>query len=84
MFKPAAREHRAFTLPYLFDAHAPIKTKTIRAKPINNWFTPAISTLKFARRHIVRLWIRDLHLLTSPTVTQTPTHSHGQISLSNN
>jgi len=43
----------------LLDAHAAIKTKTIRAKPVNKWFTPALSTLKSARRppH-ERLWLR--------------------------
>ena len=46
------------TLSTLFDAHAPTKTKTIRAKPINKWFTPALSKLKSARRHIERLWLR--------------------------
>jgi len=46
------------TLSTLLDAHAPLKTKTIRAKPVNKWFTPALSTLKSARRHIERLWLR--------------------------
>jgi hypothetical protein len=30
------------TLPTLLEAHAPIKTTAIRAKPINKWFTPAL------------------------------------------
>ena len=46
------------TLSTLLEAHAPIKTKTIRAKPINRWFTPALSTLTSAHRHIERLWLR--------------------------
>ena len=46
------------TLSTLLDAHAPLKTKIIRAKPVNKWFTPALSTLKSARRHIERLWLR--------------------------
>ena len=44
------------TLSSLLDKHAPIKTKTIRAKPVNKWFTPALSTLKRARRHLEKLW----------------------------
>jgi len=35
-----------FTLTSLIDIHAPLKTKTIRAKSINKWYTPALSALK--------------------------------------
>jgi len=38
--------------------HAPLKTKTIRAKPINKWYTPALSVLKTARRHLEYLCLR--------------------------
>jgi len=38
------------TLTSLIDIHAPLKTKTIRVKPINKWYTPALSALK---RHAV-------------------------------
>jgi len=34
------------TLATLLGKHAPIKTKSIRAKPPNPWFTPALSKLK--------------------------------------
>jgi len=56
---------------YLLDAQAPIKDKTYQAKPVNKWFTPALSTFKSARCHIERL---APHSFTSPT--QTPSHSH--------
>jgi len=46
----------------LIDIHAPLKTKTIRAKPFNKWFTPALSALKTARRHLENL----LFLIHSP------------------
>jgi len=48
--------HTALTSS-LIDKHAPLKTKTIRAKPINKWYTPALSTLKSARRHLEKLWL---------------------------
>ena len=46
------------TLPTLFEVHAPIKTKTFQAEPVNKWLKFALSTLKSARRHIERLWLR--------------------------
>jgi hypothetical protein len=53
------------TLSTRLEVHAPIRTKTIRAKPINKWFAPALSALKSARRHIGRLWLHTCspHLL---------------------
>ena len=47
------------TLSSLIDKHAPLKTKFIRAKPINKWFTPALSTLKSARRHLEKIWLNS-------------------------
>jgi len=46
------------TLTFPIDIHAPLKTKTFRAKPINKWYTPVLSTLKAARRHLENLWLR--------------------------
>ena len=62
------------TLSSLLDKHAPLKTKTIRAKPPNPWFTPALSKLKSARRHLEKIWLRtrssrDLNLFHSATNT---------------
>ena len=62
------------TLSSLLDKHAPLKTKTIRAKPPNPWFTPALSKLKSARRHLEKIWLRirssrDLKLFRSATNT---------------
>ena len=45
------------TLSSLVDKHASLKTKFIRAKPINKCFTPALSTLKLARRHLEKIWL---------------------------
>jgi exonuclease III len=47
------------TLSSLINKHAPLKTKTIRAKPINKWFTPALSALKSARRHLEKIWLNS-------------------------
>ena len=60
------------TLSSLIDSHAPLKTKTIRVKPINKWFTPALSTVKSARRQLEKLWLRtrspdNLKLLRTAT-----------------
>ena len=60
------------TLSALLDKHAPLKTKSIRAKPQNLWFTPALSKLKSARRHLERIWFttrssQDLKLFRTAT-----------------
>jgi hypothetical protein len=47
------------TISSLIDKHAPLKTKFIRAKPINKWFTPALSSLKLARRHLEKIWLNS-------------------------
>jgi len=44
------------TLATLLDKHAPLKTKSIHAKPPSPWFTPALSKLKSAHRHLERIW----------------------------
>jgi len=46
------------TLSALLDKHAHFKTKTIRAKTPNPWFTLALSKLKSARRHLEKVWQR--------------------------
>jgi len=46
------------TLSSLLDKHAPLKTKTIRAKTPNPWFTPALAKLKSTRRHLEKVWLR--------------------------
>ena len=60
------------TLASLLDKHAPIKTKTVRSKPHQPWFTSALSKLKSARRRLERLWrsthsTHDLRLFRSAT-----------------
>jgi len=54
------------------DKHAPLKTKTIRTKTFNPWFTPALSKLKSARRHLEKVWLwtrslQDLQPLRTAT-----------------
>jgi len=46
------------TLTSLIDIHAPLKTKTFLAKPINKWYTPALSAFKAPRRHQENFWLR--------------------------
>jgi len=43
----------------LIDKHAPLKAKFIRAKPINKWFSIALSTLKSAWRHLEQIWLNS-------------------------
>jgi len=56
------------TLTYLIDIHAPLKTKPIRMKPINMFYTPALSALKTDHRHPENLWLRT-HALTHLTTS---------------
>ena len=60
------------TLSNILNKHAPLKSKLIRPKPSNPWFTPALQKLKSARRHLEKIWSRshstfDLKLLRSAT-----------------
>jgi exonuclease III len=60
------------TLSDILNKHAPLRTKTIKLKPSQPWFTPTLSKLKSFRRHLERLWSRthsaaDLKLLRSTT-----------------
>jgi len=50
------------TLSALLNKHAPLKTKTIRAKTFNPWFTSALSKLKSARRHLEKVWLQTRSL----------------------
>ena len=60
------------TLSNILNKHAPLKSKLLRSKPSNPWFTPALQKLKSARRHFEKIWSRsrstfDLKLLRSAT-----------------
>ena len=60
------------TLSNILNKHAPLKSKLLRPKPSNPWFTPALQKLKSARRHLEKIWSRshstfDLKLLRSAT-----------------
>ena len=46
------------TLCALQNKHAPLKCKSLRLKPANQWFTPALNKLKLAKRHLERVWSR--------------------------
>ena len=47
------------TLVALLNKHAPLKCKSLRLKPANQWFTPALNKLKLAKRHLERVWFRS-------------------------
>ena len=60
------------TLACILDKHAPLKTKTIKSKPSQPWFTSTLSKLKSTRRRLERVWLhthslQDLKLLRSAT-----------------
>ena len=60
------------TLSNILNKHAPLKSKLLRPKPSNPWFTPALQKLKSNRRHLEKIWSRthstfDLKLLKSAT-----------------
>jgi exonuclease III len=60
------------TLKNLLDKHAPLISKSIRSKPSQPWFTPALNKLKSAKRRLERAWSKshssdDLKLLRSAT-----------------
>jgi len=46
------------TLSQLLNKHAPLKSKIIRTKPRNPWFTQALTKIKLAKRHLERIWSR--------------------------
>ena len=58
------------TLSSHIDERALLKTKFICAKPVNQWFSPALSTLKFAWKH----------LANCPS-SETARHCYQQVSL---
>ena len=67
------------TLSNILNKHAPMKSKLLRPKPSNPWFTPALQKLKSTRRHLEKIWSRthstfDLNLLKSAT-----NHYHASI-----
>jgi hypothetical protein len=61
-----------YTLSSILDKHAPVKTKFIRLKPANPWFTPALNKLKHACRSLQRVWLRS----HSAGRSQTPSYCH--------
>jgi hypothetical protein len=48
------------TLATLLNKHVPLKSKILRPKPANHWFTPALIKLKLAKRHLERVWSKSL------------------------
>lgn len=60
------------TLSSLLNKYAPLKSKLVRPKPSNPWFTPALHKLKSTRRYLEKIWLhshsaQDLQLLRSAT-----------------
>ena len=58
------------TLATLLNKHAPLKSKILRPKPANHWFTPALIKIKLAKHHLEQIWsephsIKDLKLVRS-------------------
>ena len=52
------------TLSNILNKHAPLKSKFLRPKPSNPWFTPALQKLKSTRRHLEKSGLRLTLLLT--------------------
>jgi Endonuclease-reverse transcriptase len=55
-------------LATLLNKHALLKSKIMRPKPANHWFTAALNKLKLTKRHLERVWSKshsneDLKLL---------------------
>ena len=67
------------TLSSLLDKHAPLKSKTIRAKAPNPWFTPALAKLKSAKRHLERIWLRTRSLQDLQTLRTATNAYHSSI-----
>jgi len=60
------------TLSHFLNKHATLKSKIVRIKPRNRWYTQALKKLKLAKRHLERIWSRthsfeDLKNLRSAT-----------------
>jgi len=45
-------------LSQLLNKHAPLKSKIIRTKPLNPWYTQTLKKLKHAKRNLERIWSR--------------------------
>ena len=67
------------TLSFIFNKHAPLKTKIVKSKNSQPWFTPALSKLKSARRHLERLWSRTHSSVDLQRLRSTTNHYHAAI-----
>jgi len=67
------------TLAALLNKHAPLKSTTLRTKPANKWFTPALNKLKQAKRHLERVWSRSHSTEDLKSFHSATNHYHAAI-----
>lgn len=67
------------TLATLLNKHAPLKCKSLRLKPANQWFTPALNKLKLAKRHLERVWSRSHSAEDLRALRSASNHYHSAI-----
>jgi hypothetical protein len=66
-------------LSSILNKHAPVKTKILRPKPANPWFTPALKKLKRARRRLEHIWSRSHSAYDLVRLRSTTNHYHAAI-----
>jgi exonuclease III len=67
------------TLSDLLNKHAPLKSKIIRTKAANPWYTPALKKLKLAKRHLERVWSRSHSSEDHKNLRTATNHYHAAI-----
>ena len=67
------------TLSQLLNKHAPLKSKIIRTKPPNPWFTQALQKLKLAKRRLERIWSRTHSLEDHKNLRSATNQYHAAI-----
>jgi hypothetical protein len=66
-------------LSSILNKRAPVKTKILRPKPANPWFTPALKKLKRARRRLEHIWSRSHSAYDLVRLRSTTNHCHAAI-----
>jgi HEPN domain-containing protein len=67
------------TLSSLLNKHAPLRSKILRQKPSNPWFTAALKKLKLAKRHLERTWSRSHSSIDLKNFRSASNHYHAAI-----
>jgi len=67
------------TLSQLLNEHAPFKSKIIRTRPHNPWYTQALKTLKLAKRHLKCIWSRTHSFEDYKNLRSATNHYHAAI-----